>query len=273
MEEVPEEKSEIIVYQLNDESAEFEELDFDEDIQLYELLDPAFILLFLDPDHYKAYIWQGSETSTRMKFISAKLATSVRDRHGAAMKIVTADDGNEPFNFKVMVGLEEPIDVEEQQTGPSYTGTEEAKELFNLATREQILLTMEKAKLPHGYKRVLIIVGNKVYKYHIQNTEYMGSMVEERKLLPLEEEVPDGPYLAEGYIPRMLFSFNKVVLMELLKKMTQEEIEEREAMVREREEFNRKQKEKREAEERAREEAKKQEEEQEKQAQQQVAVE
>lgn len=240
MESIPEKdaKEEIIVYQLNDETAEFEELDVDEDIQLYELLDPSFIILFLDPEHYKAYIWQGSETSTRMKFISAKLATSVRDRHGAAMKIVTADDGNEPLNFKIMVGLEEPIDTEEQQTGPSYTGTEEDKELFSLATREQILLTMEKAKLPEGYKREMVLVRNKIYKYHVQNIEYMGSMIEEKKLLPLEEQVPDGPYLAEGYVPRMLFSFNKVVLLEFLKKMTPEELAEEESRRLEREAFN-----------------------------------
>ena len=51
-------------------------------------------------------------------------------------------------------------------------------------------------------------------------------MIEEKQLIPLEEkeQIPDGPYLAEGYIPRMLFSFNKIVIIELLEKMTEEEI-------------------------------------------------
>ena len=41
---------------------------------------------------------------------------------------------------------------------------------------------------------------------------------ENRRLFPLKEEIDDGPYLAEDYIPRMLFSYNNVVLTELLQK-------------------------------------------------------
>ncbi len=229
MGEIPEkdDRDKIIIYQLNDELAEFEELEIDEnEVKLYEILDPSFILLFLDPGNYKAFIWQGSEASTRMKFISAKLASSVRDRHGAAMKIMTADDGNEPMGFKVMVGLEEEIDYEEEQTGPTYTGTAEDMELLSLASRDKIILLLEKVGLPEGYKRSMVIVKNKLYKYHVQEEEYMGKMIEGKQLLPLDEKenVPDGPYLAENYVPRLLFSYNNVIFTELLEKMTPEEI-------------------------------------------------
>ncbi|MFX1326283.1 MAG: hypothetical protein ACFE8N_15140, partial [Promethearchaeota archaeon] len=47
---------------------------------------------------------------------------------------------------------------------------------------------------------------------------YLGSVIKEKQLFPLKEEVEDGPHLAEDYVPRMLFSFNNVVLIELLKK-------------------------------------------------------
>ncbi|MBD3352242.1 MAG: hypothetical protein GF364_12215, partial [Candidatus Lokiarchaeota archaeon] len=143
-------KEGIVVFQLNDEIAEFEELDLDESVKLYELLDPSFILLFLDPEHYKAYIWQGSEVSTRMRFISAKLASSVRDQYGVAMKIVTEDDGNETLGFKITVGLEEEIDLEEEQTGPSYTGTQEDQDLLDLVSLEKIVLVLDKVGLPEG---------------------------------------------------------------------------------------------------------------------------
>ncbi|MHA1819160.1 MAG: hypothetical protein ACTSU2_14805 [Promethearchaeota archaeon] len=217
------ERNKVVVYQLNDETAEFEELELDEDVKLYELLDPSFILLFLDPKRYKAWIWQGSETSTRMKFISAKLASAVRDQYGVAMKIITVDDGNEPTAFKVMVGLEEEVDYTEEQTGPTYTGTESDLKLLDLANRDKILLILEKAGVPDGYKRELVIVKNRIYKYVVREIEYMGKWIEEKLLLELDENVPDGPYLAQDYIPRILFSFNNVVLVELLKKMTEEE--------------------------------------------------
>ena len=71
----------------------------------------------------------------------------------------------------------------------------------------------------------MVLVKNKLYKVHIQDSEYMGKAVEQKILLPLDEEVPDGPYLAEGYIPRMLFSFNNVVFTEFLKPMSPEELE------------------------------------------------
>lgn len=235
-----EKKEKIIVYQLNDEIAAFEELDLDENVKLYELLDPSFILLFLDPEHYKAYIWQGSEVSIRMKFLSANLAASVRDKHGPAMKIVTQDEGNEDLGFKIMVGLEKPVEYKEEQTGPAYKGTEEDIELLNLVSMEKIILILEKIGCPEGLKREMVIVGKKIYKYSTQDKEYMGSMIEEKKLYELKEQVPDGPYLAEGYIPRMLFSFNNIVLVELFRRMTSEEIAKEAERVKAREEFNKK---------------------------------
>ena len=87
-----------------------------------------------------------------------------------------------------------------------------------------MVLILEKVGLPEGYKREMVLVKNKLFKYHVQDLEYMGKMIEEKKLLPLEEKVPDGPYIAEGYIPRMLFSFNNIILTEFLVKMSEEEI-------------------------------------------------
>jgi len=228
----------ILIYQFNDEKAEFEELEVDENIKLYELLDPSFILLFIDLEHYRATIWQGAETSTRMKFLSAKISSFVRDVYGPAIHIVTEDDGSESLYFKILVGLEEPTTVKEETVGPAYKGTEEDLELINLANREKIVLILDKIELPENYARELVIVNNNIYKYHTYDIEYNGAMVEMKEIIPLEEEVPDGPYLAEEYIPRILFSFNKIILIELLRKMTPEEIEQKKAREKYREEYN-----------------------------------
>ncbi|MGQ4873737.1 MAG: hypothetical protein ACP6IY_06635 [Promethearchaeia archaeon] len=218
--QVPEiEEEPIVVFQFNDELGEYEELDVDENVPLYELLDSDFILLFVDPKRYRVWIWQGANTTTRMKFISAKIAPSIRDKYGIGYKITSVDEGNETFAFKVMVGLEEEIDYEEEQTGPAYEGKEEDIELLEALSREKILLLLEKAGVPEGYERKMVIVKNKIYGYREYERNYMGSIIKEKQLFPLKEDVPDGPYLAEGYVPRMLFSFNNVVLTELLKKI------------------------------------------------------
>ncbi|MCK4382589.1 MAG: hypothetical protein KAW66_04770 [Candidatus Lokiarchaeota archaeon] len=217
-EEDQEEKEKILVFQFNDELSEYQELEVAGDIPLYELLDPDFILLFVDPKRYRVWIWQGINTTTRMKFISAKIAPRIRDRYGIAFKITSVDDGDETEGFKAMIGLQEEVDYSETQTGPAYEGTKEDLELLESLSREKILLLLEKAGVPEGYERKMVIVKNQIFGYKEYDRNYLGSVIKEKKLFPLKEEVEDGIYLAENYIPRMLFSFNNVVLTELFQK-------------------------------------------------------
>ncbi|TFG06088.1 MAG: hypothetical protein EU539_08590 [Promethearchaeota archaeon] len=212
------EEEKLRVFQFNDKKGEYQELVLEEEVQLNELLDSDFILLFVDPDRYRVWIWQGSNTTTRMKFISAKTAPQIRDRYGIAYKISSVDEGNETTAFKVMVGLEEPEKIEDAQKGPAYLGKEEDLELLAELSREKIVLILEKAGIPEGYERKLVIVKNRIYGYKEFEKNYMGSVIKEKKLFPLKDEVDDGSYLAEDYIPRILFSFNNVVLTELLQK-------------------------------------------------------
>ncbi|MHA1727019.1 MAG: hypothetical protein ACTSXH_19620 [Promethearchaeota archaeon] len=213
------EEEKMLVFQFNDQRDEFQELEFKEEMPLYELLDPEFILLFIDPKSYRVWIWHGSNTTTRAKFVAAKLAPKIRDRFGIAYKITTVDEGEETLGFKIAVGLEEEIDYEKTQTGPSYVGTEEDLELLEELSREKILLILEKMGIPEGYERKLVIVKNKLYRYREYDRSYMGEVIKEKQLFELEEHVEDGPYLAKGLTPRMLFSYNNIVLTELLKKV------------------------------------------------------
>ena len=214
--EIEEEKQR--VYQFNDKLGDFEELEVEEDLPLYELFDSDFILLFVDPTYYRVWLWHGANTTTRMKFIAAKIAPRIRDRYGIAYKITAVDEGNEINTFKITAGLEKLTDYEEVQKGPIYDGGIESEEMLKKLPREKIILILEKAGIPEGYKRKMVIVKNKIYGYKEYDRNYMGSIIKEKKLFPLKEEVPDGPYLAEKYIPRILFSYNNVVMTELLEK-------------------------------------------------------
>ncbi|MFW9948375.1 MAG: hypothetical protein ACFFDX_16230 [Candidatus Odinarchaeota archaeon] len=209
----------IIVYQFNDQIGDFEELVIDPEIELKDLLDDDFILLFVDPQRYRVWLWHGYNTTTRMKFIAAKMAAPIRDKHGIAFKITAVDQDNETIAFRVMLGLEEEIDYKVAQTGPAYEGTKEDLELLESLSREKILLILEKAGLPEGYERKMVIVKNKLFGYKEYDRNYLGSVIKEKQLFPLKEEVEDGAYLAENYVPRMLLSYNNVILTELLQKV------------------------------------------------------
>ncbi|MBY9018460.1 MAG: hypothetical protein KGD66_06475 [Candidatus Lokiarchaeota archaeon] len=209
----------IVVYQFNDQIGDFEELIIDPDINLSDLLDDDFILLFIDPKHYRVWLWHGWNTTTRMKFISAKMAQPIRDKHGIAYKLTAVDQDGETHGFKVMIGIEEEIDYTKEQTGPAYEGTNENLELLESLSREKILLILEKAGIPEDYDLKMVIVKNTIYGYREFEKNYLGSVIREKQLFTLKEEIDDGSYLAEGHVPRMIFSYNNVVLTQLLQKI------------------------------------------------------
>ncbi|MFX1277279.1 MAG: hypothetical protein ACFFAT_19830, partial [Promethearchaeota archaeon] len=175
--QIPElEEEKIIVFQFNDQLGEFEELEIVEGVPLYELLDPDFVLLFVDHKHFRIWLWHGSNTTTRMKFIAAKIAPNVRDRYGIGYKITAVDEGNEMVGFKITTGLMKESDlVKEQEIGPTYAGTIEDLELLEELSREKIILLLEKAGIPDGYERKMVLVKNQLYGYKEYERNYMGS--------------------------------------------------------------------------------------------------
>ena len=95
-----------LVFKLNVESEEFEELKLSEDDKVENLLDHDEILLFVDSMNCRVWIWEGRNTSPRMKFMSAEAAHIVRDQCAFDYNITTIDDGDEPIEFKIILGLE-----------------------------------------------------------------------------------------------------------------------------------------------------------------------
>lgn len=208
----------IQVFVFNDRVGEYEELALEDNTPLYDLLDPDNIFLFIAHRYSTAWIWQGSNTTTRMKFISARIAPRVRDQYGFAYRLLTEDEGNESTAFKIMIGLESASEDEEKERGPIYKDTEEHRKLLEDLSLRDILLLLEKVGIPEGYERKIVIVNKEVYRYKEVERNYLGSVIKEKKLFPLKEQVPDGPYLAENYVPQILFSFNEAIIVELLEK-------------------------------------------------------
>ncbi|UCD02241.1 MAG: hypothetical protein JSV23_04270 [Promethearchaeota archaeon] len=95
----------IFIYQFNIELEDFEEIEIKENIPLFELLDSNKILLFVDIKNSKVWIWEGKNTTTRMKFMSAQAAPYIRDKHDITFTITSVDEKNETVAFKILVGL------------------------------------------------------------------------------------------------------------------------------------------------------------------------
>lgn len=95
----------IFVYKFNEELQEFEVMEIEENVPLFELLDSDKILIFVDVRSEKVWVWGGQNTSTRTKFISGQEAPKIRDKHDIAFTISSVDDGDETAAFKILVGL------------------------------------------------------------------------------------------------------------------------------------------------------------------------
>ena len=95
-----------LAFKLNVESEEFEELVLSSGDKVENLLDHDEILLFVDKMNYRVWIWEGQKTSARMKFMSAEAAHKIRDQYAFDYNITTIDDGDEPIEFKKLLGLD-----------------------------------------------------------------------------------------------------------------------------------------------------------------------
>ena len=98
-------KKEVLIFKLDVESEDFKEISYENDLPPKEFLNHNRILLFVDPEHSRIYIWEGSNVTIRMKFLSAQLASKVRDKYGIDYSITTVDDGDETLDFKQFLNL------------------------------------------------------------------------------------------------------------------------------------------------------------------------
>ncbi|MFX1260296.1 MAG: hypothetical protein ACFFAN_20800 [Promethearchaeota archaeon] len=94
-----------LIFQLKPESEKFEKVDIPEGVLLHELLYHDLILFFVDSEHNRVWIWEGRNSTTKMKFLSVQLAPTIRDKYGIDYNICPIDDGDEPLEFKKFIGL------------------------------------------------------------------------------------------------------------------------------------------------------------------------
>lgn len=169
-------------------------------------------------------MWIGNDSTINMRFKAAQTSFQIRDNYAFGYRISSINESNENNDFLIFIGLKKEEEQKKEVIEPQYKGTSEHDEVFKEINEKDILLILEKTPVPEGYKRRLVIVNNEVYLFKIYKREYLNSKIEEKRLFPLKEEVEDGSYLLEGYTPRLLLSYNKIILIDLLQKIESNKI-------------------------------------------------
>ena len=97
-------ENQFLVFKIDEENEDFVEIKV-EDVPIHKLLHKLFMFIIVDPKAKSVWIWHGEKASIRKKFIAAQKAPEIRNNHGVDFKIIAIDEGNEPPEFKILIGL------------------------------------------------------------------------------------------------------------------------------------------------------------------------
>ena len=95
----------VLMFEIDEENENFKEIE-DKDVPTEELLNSSSIIIIVDPLDNVIWIWEGKKAGIRKKFIATQSAPKIRDSYGIDFKIMTVDEGDEPPEFKEIVGWE-----------------------------------------------------------------------------------------------------------------------------------------------------------------------
>ena len=108
-----------------------------------------------------------------------------------------------------------------ENTGPLYTGQETTVAIQQEETQinfNQIMAKLEEIKIPPGFERELIIIGNQAYCMVEKVQTFLGKKQVE-KVMERLGSIPEGVFFAQDYSPRLLSENGKVLAIEFLKRM------------------------------------------------------
>ncbi|TXT60628.1 MAG: hypothetical protein BAJALOKI2v1_90042 [Promethearchaeota archaeon] len=106
-----------------------------------------------------------------------------------------------------------------QNSGPLYTGTESMAPLTQDTQQinfEKIMQKLEEIKMPEGFERELIIIGNHAYSVVEKTQTFLGEKQVE-KVIEKVGSIPEGVFFAENYSPRILSEGGRIIAIEFLR--------------------------------------------------------
>ena len=93
-----------LLFEIDEENEDFKQIEV-EDGSLHTFFNHFSIYVIVDTVNKKVWIWNGENASIRKKFIAAQKTPEIRNNYGVDFKITAIDEGNEPPEFKILVGL------------------------------------------------------------------------------------------------------------------------------------------------------------------------
>ncbi len=103
-----------------------------------------------------------------------------------------------------------------RRAAPAASARAAAPGMATPAEIEEMIRELEQTEPPEGYRRELLIVYNQLYTVTERRTSIFGQEKIERKL-ELVKDPPEGTFMAEGFVPRVIVKDGKVLGIELLK--------------------------------------------------------
>ena len=97
-------EGQFLLFEIDEKNEDFREIKDIED-PIHTIFNSFSIFIIVDPLDKDIWLWIGKNASIRKKFIATQNAPNIRDSYGVDFKIATIDQGNEPPEFKEIVGL------------------------------------------------------------------------------------------------------------------------------------------------------------------------
>ncbi len=109
-----------------------------------------------------------------------------------------------------------------QNNGPLYTGKESFSSLIQEETHinfDLIMQKLEEIKIPDGFERELIIIGDHAYSVVEKVQTFLGKKQVTKEISKVGA-IPEGVFFAEDYSPRVLSENGKILSIEFLKRIS-----------------------------------------------------
>lgn len=97
-------QKDFMVFEFDEGAEVFHETQVD-DKEIREFLNSNLIYIIVNRYNKAIWIWHGSNTNIRMKFIATQEAPKIRDKYGSDFKIMAIDEGDESSEFKEIIGI------------------------------------------------------------------------------------------------------------------------------------------------------------------------
>ncbi len=158
-------KERLIIYEFDDNISKFKKVN--KSLSHFNVLDSSKILLFIDSSLKIVWIWQGSNTTTPVRFLSAKKALKIRDKHGISLKIRTVDENNDDNNkrlFLLTIMIAKGKERKENKLGLKRAEGMSRKNMSDTFRKESIQLRLKELQhinMSQQIKNGILIVSDK----------------------------------------------------------------------------------------------------------------